>query len=266
MSAADPAQPRCTFLLRVDCEHTEAARWATSIAVERLGLQRLLALLRDLRVPATLAFVGETALEFPELARAAVAGGHAIAGHSMRHAGAYAGRPEAWQQQDVRAMVQAIHQACGIRIRGLAAPDHGKIDAGTIRAAALAGLDYVLNATFTAEGDAFAPAPGLPESVRVPPASMRVVWDWTALQPGWPDFSADDAKQRWDDTLGATVRDGGMMGLIVHPWIVETNDEYGLLADFLDTARMQGASFATFDEVVTPPAATAAGARGWAGR
>jgi len=250
MSFAGRAEADCTFLLRVDCEHTEAARWAKSVAVERLGLQRLLALLRDLSLPATFAFVGATALEFPELARAAVAHGHAIAGHSMHHDGPYAGRPEPWQQQDVRAMVQAIRQACGVRIRGLAAPDSGKVDGGTIRAAALSGLDYVLNATFTADGNAFAPVPGLPESVRVPPMSMHVVWDWTALQPGWPAFSAGDARIQWNDALNAASREGGLVSFTTHPWIAETNDEYGLLADFLSAARQRGARFATFDEVV----------------
>ena len=123
----------------MNCEHTEAARWAKSVDVECIGLQRLLALLHHLDIPATFAFVGATALEWPELARAAVADGHAIAGHSMLHAGPYAGRPERWQQEDVRAMVESIQQACDVRVRGLAAPGHGRVDEQTIRAAAQAG-------------------------------------------------------------------------------------------------------------------------------
>lgn len=253
MSAEEQAGRRCTILLRIDCEHTEAARWARSIAVEHVGIRRLLALLDNLHVPATFALVGTTALEFPELARAVEGHGHAIAGHSMHHAGSYAGRPERWQQQDMCAMVQSIQQACGVRVRGLAAPDHGRIDEQTIRAAARAGLDYLLNFTFTVDQSDFGPIPGLPETVRVPPSRMRAVWDWTALQPGWPDFSAAEAAKQWREAVSASTRENGLVSLILHPWIVQTNDEYGLIADFLGAVRQQGARFATFDELVGTP-------------
>jgi hypothetical protein len=37
------------FLLRVDCEHTEALRWGGAVALELAGMRGLLALLDDLR-------------------------------------------------------------------------------------------------------------------------------------------------------------------------------------------------------------------------
>ena len=115
-----------------------------------------------------------------------------------------------------------------------------------------------MNFTFTVDQPGFGPVPGLPETVRVPPARMRVVWDWTALQPGWPAFSAAEAAKQWREAVSASTPEHGLVSLILHPWIVQTNDEYGLLADFLGSVRQQGARFATFDEVVEPAGTVAA--------
>jgi peptidoglycan/xylan/chitin deacetylase (PgdA/CDA1 family) len=246
----------CVFLLRVDCEHTEAMRWSGSEAVEAVDLLRLLALLGEVAVPATFAFVGTTAIRFPELARACVAQSHVIAGHSMRHAGPYAERPDEWQRSDMQEMIAAIQQTCGRRVHGLAAPGHGVIDTATIRAAASVGLDYVLNLTITSPCyKALGPAPGLPPSVLIPAARLQFVWDWTTLQPGWPPFSASEAMQQWMATIDTAARAQGTVSLIIHPWIVEANQEYAVIAEVQEYARSKRASFATFDEIVSPGAA-----------
>ena len=231
----------CTLLVRVDCEHVEAARWAGDGAIEAPAARRLFDLLADAGVVATWAFVGETARSHPDLVRAALAGGHEVIGHSMRHVSAYKGQPFEWQLADLTEMVQAIASAGGDLVRGLAAPAHGEIDAGTLRAAREAGLDYVLNFAIVAPGDRFERIDG----VLVPPSSMRVIWDWTSLQPGWPDFDETEARRTWR----AAIEAGGQVELIVHPWIVETNDEYALLAETFAFARDSGATFGRLGDV-----------------
>jgi hypothetical protein len=158
---------------------------------------------------------------------------------------------EAWQWRDMHEMIDAIDAACGVRVRGLAAPCHGAIDRITLRAAAMAGLRYVLNTTHTADGtNAFGPTSDGPASVWVPPASMRVLWDWTALQPDWPPFDHDKARGEWVAAIDAAARQGELVSLIVHPWIVETNDEYALLDNVLGHVRAIGLRVATFDQLV----------------
>jgi peptidoglycan/xylan/chitin deacetylase (PgdA/CDA1 family) len=239
------------FLLRIDCEHPEAIRWAGSEEIEAVGLRRLLDLLDTLAVPATFAFVGATALRFAGLTQACLAGGHAIAGHSMHHAGRYAGRPEEWQRTDMEQMVAAVEHACRVRVRGLAAPDHGVVDEATLRAAAAVGLEYVLNLTIKApSGEALGPVPGGPGGVYVPSAHLRFVWDWTALQPESEPFSVAAARRQWDAAIYAASREGGAVSLIIHPWIVESNQEYDLLATTLQRVRQGGGRFSTFDQIM----------------
>jgi peptidoglycan/xylan/chitin deacetylase (PgdA/CDA1 family) len=256
MSDGPPAE-RPAFLLRIDCEHTEALRWSGSAAVEVAGMGRLLDLLRELEIPATVAFVGETALAYPELVRSCLVAGHAIAGHSMRHDRAYAGQPAGWQRADLQEMVAAVEGACGVRVRGLAAPCHGLVDAATLRAAAAAGLSYVLNFPITAPGapGSLGPAPdgppaGHPRGVPllVPSSRLAFVWDWTHLQPGWPAFSPAEATGQWSAAIAEAAAQGTPLSLIVHPWIVEINDEYSTLSTTLTHAREAGLSFMTFDE------------------
>jgi peptidoglycan/xylan/chitin deacetylase (PgdA/CDA1 family) len=254
MSAEAANQP--IFLLRVDCEHVESRRRAGSAEPEVAGTPRLLALLAELDVQATFAFVGLTAREYPQSVRAAVAGGHAIAGHSMDHAEPYAGRPRQEQEADMEQMVAAIEATCGVRVRGLATPCHGLIDGATLEAAWRNGLDYVLNFSITAEAPApLAPAPGMEEIARpalVPSAHLNVVWDWTHLQPGWPPFSTETARPEWQAAIDRASHDeGGAVGLIIHPWIVELNQEYAVLAEILGYARENGFTFSTFDAVAS---------------
>jgi peptidoglycan/xylan/chitin deacetylase (PgdA/CDA1 family) len=239
------------FLLRVDCEHVESLRWAGTVEPEVAGTPRLLSLLDELAVPATFAFVGLTAQHYPALARAAMARGHAVAGHSLDHAQAYAGRSRPEQETDIREMAAAIEAACGVRVRGLAAPCHGLIDTATLQAAARAGLDYVLNFSVMAEVPILlAPAPEINPPVLVPTERLKVVWDWTALQPGWPLFSAADAMREWTAAIDeVSQREGGGVSLIVHPWIVELNQEYAVLTDLLRYARDKGFTFSTFDHI-----------------
>lgn len=250
------AANRPTFLLRVDCEHVESRRWAGGVEPEVAGTPRLLALLAELHVPATFGFVGLTAREYPQFARAAAAGGHAIAGHSLDHAGPYAGRPVQQQEEDMEQMAAAIEAACGVRVRGLATPCHGLIDGATLEAAGHSGLDYVLNFSITAEAPSpLAPAPGMEEMARpvlVPSARLNVVWDWTHLQPGRPPFSDEAARREWAAAIdGASREQGGAVRLIIHPWIVELNQEYPVLAELLGYAREKGFAFSTFDAVAS---------------
>jgi len=258
-----------TFLVRVDCEHGEAERWAGSAEAEERGFSAMLALLRNAGVPATLAFVGLTALTYPRWVRDGVVAGHAAAGHSHTHARAYAGQPLEWQAADMRAMADAIQAAVGVRPRGVAGPCHGAIDANTLRAAEMTGLEYVLTLEPPAHGSSpagislsapemgFAPAAGGPASVQVPPAGMRWIWDWTSLQPGWPAFTTLRASEDWQAAVDDAVAEAGLVGLIVHPWIVHTNaGELDAIAGILDYARQRGACFQTFDDVVSQPAST----------
>lgn len=288
----DGGRGRFTFFLRMDCEHTEAQRWAGGADVEVRGTAAALSLLEEAAVPATLAVVGATALAYPELAQAGVAAGHAIAGHSHRHARPYAGQPPAWQRADMRAMVAAIARACGVRVRVLAPPCHGVVDAHTLRAAEDARLRCVLSMPAApgppgappapgalsagaaavapalpvlarAGASVFAPAGGGPASVLVPPPGMRWIWDWTPLQPGWPPFSVERARTEWMEAVDAAGRDGGHLGLILHPWILESNGvgkEGPVIAETLRYAARQGASFCTFDQVVAEAVAPVGGA------
>lgn len=240
-----------TLLLRVDVEHVEAARWAGAGTIEAPAARRMLDLLDRAGATASFAFVGLTAAEHPDLVAAARAAGHAVLGHSMRHAASYRGMAPAEQRRDLHEMVATIQQAGGGTVRGLAAPCHGEVDAATLAAGAAVGIEYVLNYDRTVPGGAFAPDSG--SGVLLPPAAMRVVWDWTHLQPGWPRFDHGTARQVW----GAAFADGGLVELIVHPWIVATNDEWSLLEWALDAAGDAGLRSATFEELTWEVAACA---------
>ena len=56
---------------------------------------------------------------------------------------------------------------------------------------------------------------------------MRWIWDWTPLQPGWPEFSAARASEAWRAAVDRAATEGALLGFILHPWIMASNAHRG---------------------------------------
>ena len=247
------------FILRVDVEHREAERYTGDPRTERVATTALLDDLAALEVRATCAVLGITAEHYPDIIRRIAEAGHDIAGHSMFHEPAFNAMSIPDQRWDHRRTREAIVDACGVRITGIAAHYHGLTNTDTFRSAAAEGFDY-LNGKVTEGADdlpagapGFAPyhPPGAERSILAPAGGRIGGTDWSARRREWPwieePWSAGGARKRWRADIDRARETGAVYTLVIHPWMLHINEgEWAVVRDTIAHARDSGAWFTTY--------------------
>ena len=258
----------CAFVLRVDVEQREAERYTGDPRTERVATLALLDHLAQVGVRASCAVLGITAEHYPDVIRRVAEAGHDVLGHSMFHEPAYGELSLADQRWDHRRSREAIVDACGVTIRGIAAHYHGLTDENTYQAAVLEDFDYLLGRR--PEGlpdDAPGFAPFQPAGCDRPvlaPAGRRIgASDWSARRREWPwieePWSAGGARLKWRADVARAAGEGALYTLVVHPWMFAINEgEWPVVRDVIACARDHGAWMTTFGELsahALPPSA-----------
>jgi len=249
------------FVLRVDVEHREAERYTGDPRTERVATAALLEVLGALELRASCAVLGSTAECYPDVVRWLAEAGHDLLGHSMFHEPAYPDMALADQRWDHRRTREAIEDACGVRVRGIAAHYHGLTNDDTYRAAAEEGFDYLLGrlpagAHQAPPGQYFAPyqPPGSERRVLVPSGARYGASDWSARRREWPwieePWSPAQARARWGRDIDRAAAQGALFSLVVHPWMFHINEgEFAVLRDVVAHARGRGAWCTTYTEL-----------------
>lgn len=250
---------RLTFVLRVDVEHREAERYTGDPRTERVATMALIERLQQWEVRATCAVLGITAEHYPDIVRRLAEAGHEIAGHSMFHEPAYSAMSLADQRWDHRRSRQAIEDACGVTIQGIAAHYHGLTNDDTYRAAALEGFEYLLGRRpegLPEDAPGFAPyrPEGCDRAVLAPAGRRFGASDWSARRREWPwieePWTADCARQAWRRGIDRAAEVGALFCLVIHPWMLHINEgEWAVVRDTIEHARRRDAWMATFGEV-----------------
>lgn len=244
------------FVLRVDVEHVEAERYTGDFRTELVQVTNLLDMLAEIGTRHSFAVLGITAEFYPNLARD-IAAGHELFGHGMYHEPALAGRTLQDQRYEMRRMREAIEDATGVRVRGIAVPHHGLADDNTLRAAAEAGLEYV-NSRIRATGSSlprYRAIPGTELKVLVPGDRSRGASDYSDRRRTWAQiheeaFSPDGATAKWMKMIDWAKEQGQMCSLVIHPWMLAINPgEVKVVKDIITYARDQGAWLGTYDQV-----------------
>ncbi|MBI3972808.1 MAG: polysaccharide deacetylase family protein [Chloroflexi bacterium] len=247
------------FVLRVDVEHREAERYTGDPRTERVATVALLDLLAEIDLRASCAVLGITAEHYPDIVRRITEAGHDVLGHSMFHEPAYSALSLADQRWDHRRSREAIEDACGVTIKGIAAHYHGLTNDETYAAAALEGLDYLLGRR--PEGlpeDALGFAPyrtaGCDRPILAPAGGRLGASDWSARRREWPwieePWSADGARIEWRRRIDRAAETGALFSLVVHPWMLHINEgEWSVVRDVVAHARTRGAWLTTFGEL-----------------
>jgi len=246
------------FKIRVDVEHVESQRYIGDFRLSRVSLVNLLDMLDEMDVKLSFCVLGITAELYPNLIRRVVERGHEVFGHSMYHEPALAGRPYAEQRHEFRRMIDAIQNATGVRLRGLACPHHGMADENTLRAAAELGIEYI-ESKFRA-ADSVLPRrraiQGTDLSILIPGALTRGASDYTDRRPYWAlvheeVFGPTSARARWFANIDWAKENDRMASLVIHPWMLMINaGEIQVVKDVIRYARDQGAWLANVEGLI----------------
>src|SRR5687767_6254743 len=186
-------------------------------------------------IKASCPVLGVTAEHYPDVVRWIAAAGHDILGHSMFHEPAYSQMSLADQRWDHRRSREAIKEACGVTITGIAAHYHGLTNEETYRSAADEGFEYLIGknqekladvehtrgfASFTPEG---ASRPIMARAGKGSGAS-----DWSARRREWPwiekPWSAEEARVKWRGLVDQAVEGGWLASFVIHPWMLHINE------------------------------------------
>ncbi|RYG46635.1 polysaccharide deacetylase family protein [bacterium] len=117
--------------------------------------ERLLSVLKRLKVPATFFVIGKMVERSPALTRRIVRMGHQLGNHSYSHV-TLTDEPETWIEGEYRACNQAVFQATGVRMT-FCRPPGGDYDRDVIRASVRQGLTTALWSDDPADYDRPAP-------------------------------------------------------------------------------------------------------------
>lgn len=212
-------------------------------------LPRILELLGERRLPATFFLEGLNAELYPDLLRQIEAEGHEVAYHSWTHE--QWGALSAGEQAENLARGLDAFAGLGLETRGFRPPG-GDLGPGGLDALRGAGLRYCSPAT-----------PNRPPTGRKeePDSQNRpvglVAFEWRHVDASCviqdmegPLREAGDFHEFLAEEIEATSRDGGLLTLVLHPFMVNWHGEARLaeLFDRISAAREGGLAVRRCDE------------------
>lgn len=238
-----PARHRAALCLTFDVDGPYGERnyrdpsdtyWLSQTAYESTGVERLRRLLADFDIRATWCWVGQQAVDDPELLQRVTHDGHEIALHTWDHR--YLLRlSEDEQREDFLRTREAIE-----RIIGSAPTGHKtggwRFNDATHRIAQELGLDWVMDVPSGDLPSFIQVDPAMPQLVNLPPSWLWDDYNWYVDRIASPNQVAN----AWQDDLDQLREDGGLMSLTMHPFVSGRPGPARGLARFLDYAVTLG--------------------------
>lgn len=218
----------------------------------KVGVPRILDLLRTEELRATFFVPGWTADSHPEKLEAIVAGGHEIAHHGYTHRAPEPGNP-AMIEDEIDRGIEALERAVGVRPRGYRPPD-GVSSEFSLRLLVDRGFAY--NSCFK---DDVVPyrhvlTDGRPGPVELPEQPTLDDWAFgaTSLARPKPLYTKSAVLSIWQDEFREIHDWGGLYMLVMHPQITGRPMRLATLRELIAFTRgFDGVWYATADEVAT---------------
>jgi peptidoglycan-N-acetylglucosamine deacetylase len=187
--------------------------WVSQTAYDPRGTARLLDLLADADVRATLCWVGRAAEERPDLVQRAVAGGHEIALHSWDHR-PYNRMSADEQRLDMRRTLATLERIAGTRPTGHKTASW-RYDETTHAIAQELGLTWVMDVPAGDLPELIRPDPALPPLVSLPPSRHHDDYTFFVDHSVTPQATFEF----WREDLEQLRAEGGLMCLTLHPFV-----------------------------------------------
>ncbi len=250
-----PGGHRCALCVSIDVDgpygeanyQPASNTYAISQAeYDPFGVRRLLNVLADADVPATFCWVGQEALDRPELVVRAHELGHEIAAHSWDHR-YYNGMTTDEQRIDMERTIETLHATTGVRPTGHKTAGWRYTDE-THRICQELGLTWAMDiprgdAPFLMELD-----PSLPPLVQLPPSSHWDDYSFFVDKMTTPQL----AYEFWREDLDVIRVEGSLMSLTLHPFVSGRPGPSRALVRLLDYAIDLGDVWiATADQIAS---------------
>jgi peptidoglycan/xylan/chitin deacetylase (PgdA/CDA1 family) len=208
--------------------------WISQTEYEPAGVNRALRVLADFDVTATFCWVGQQAIDRPDLIQRAAAAGHEIALHTWDHRYMHQMTDDE-QRDDFLRTREAIERTTGAIPVGHKTGGWRYNDA-THRIAQEIGLDWIMDIP---NGDV--PSFVQPDISRSPLINLPPSWLWDDYT-WYVDriASPNQVANAWQDDLDQLREEGGLMSLTMHPFVSGHPGPMRGVARFLDYAVSLG--------------------------
>lgn len=203
----------------------------------KVGIPKILELLRNEELPATFFVPGWTAEFHTERTEMIVKDGHEIGHHGYLHEWVDPAHPEK-EEEALDKGLDALHRVAGIRPKGYRSPA-GETSHNVFKLLKEKGFTYDSSML-----DDFTPyrttlLDGKPGVIEIP-------WHWTLddaiyclfhIKSPRAVFTNDHILQIWKDEFNAIREWGGVFNLVMHPQVIGRPSRLQLLRDFINYVR-----------------------------
>jgi peptidoglycan/xylan/chitin deacetylase (PgdA/CDA1 family) len=216
----------------------------------RVGLFRLMDLLRDKQVKATAAIDERTAIERPFIVERCLERGWEIAAHGRAVTDVISSQMNEAQERDyIAGSIAAVRKAAGIAPRGWHGAEYGESHR-TVRLLAESGIDYVLD--WPNDEQPYFMEAGPRRLVAVPMAidldDVIAHWQHKLTMRRWRQAVIDAV----DRLCADGEQSGRVLVLNIHPWLMGQAFRTTYLAEMLDeVCRRSGVWLATTGEIAS---------------
>lgn len=215
----------------------------------RVGVPRILALLRQYNIPATFFVPGHTAESFPEAVEAIVTAGHEIGHHGYGHEDPSDQTPDEEQESLMRGLA-ALENVVGATPQGYRSPSW---DYSDVTLSLLVAQGFVYDSSLFA-GDFYPYRPRLGDSVSKDRPLQRgdpaPIWEFPVhfSLDDWPHFTANFEPYRMGLSAPSKVFEiwsgefdymcahapGGVLTLTMHPQVIGRGHRMAMLAQIIE--------------------------------
>jgi peptidoglycan/xylan/chitin deacetylase (PgdA/CDA1 family) len=230
----------------------------------RVGVPRILELLRRESIPASWFVPGHTLVTFPDTIQAILEGGHEIGCHGWYHED-FAELPRDEQRAILERAVNAVREASGAAPRGHRAP-YWALGPDTLRLVEEAGFTYdssLMSDDYrlfrVRHGDRHSVADGTTFGTEGRLIQVPIYWgldDWPMFEPapGRDGLSAPSSVlEIWTGELRYAYdhAPGGLLTITMHPECIGRGHRMAMLEEFIAAARqLDGVVFGRLDGYV----------------
>jgi allantoinase len=216
----------------------------------RVGLFRLMDLLRDKQIKATAAIDARTAIERPFIVQRCLDSGWEIAAHGRAVTDVVSSQMTEAQERDyIATSIDAVSNAAGTPPRGWHGAEYGESHR-TVQLLAEGGIDYVLD--WPNDEQTYLMRAGDRRLVALPMAvdldDVFAHWQRKLSMPRWRQAVIDAVDQLCIDG----ERSGRVLVLNIHPWLMGQAFRTTYFSEVLDHVRnLSGVWLATAGEIVS---------------
>jgi peptidoglycan/xylan/chitin deacetylase (PgdA/CDA1 family) len=208
--------------------------WISQTAYEPAGIDRALRILADFDITATWCWVGQQAVDRPDLIQRASNEGHEIALHTWNHRYLHQLTDEE-QREDFLRTREAIERLTGVTPIGHKTAGW-RYNEATHMIAQEIGVDWIMDIPSGDQPSFVQPDPTRPPLVNLAPSWLWDDYTWYVDRIASPNQVAN----AWQDDLDQLREEGGLMSLTLHPFVSGRPGPMRGIARFLDYAISLG--------------------------